>query len=65
MSLFGGRGSIAAVLIGTLTLGVFINMLALFRLGSYFSLAMQGVLVIAVVFLFGILNRRATKEDAS
>lgn len=65
VSLFGGRGSIAAVLIGTLTLGVFINMLALFRLGSYFSLAMQGVLVIAVVFLFGILNRRATKEDAS
>lgn len=64
VSLFGGRGSIGAVLIGTLTLGVFINMLALFRLGSYFSLAMQGVLVIAVVFLFGILNRRATKEDA-
>ncbi len=65
VSLFGGRGSIGAVLVGTLTLGVFINMLALFRLGSYFSLAMQGVLVIAVVFLFGILNRRAMKEDAS
>ncbi len=65
VSLFGGRGSIAAVLIGTMTLGVFINMLALFRLGSNFSLAMQGILVVAVVLLFGIVTRRSTRDDNS
>lgn len=65
VSLFGGRGSIAAVLIGTVTLGVFINMLALFRLGSYFSLAMQGVLVVGVVLMFGVLSRRTMRAESA
>lgn len=62
VSLFGGKGSIPAVMIGTLTLGVFINMLALARLGTYFSQAMQGVLIITVVLLFGVLSRATTRE---
>ncbi len=64
VSLFGGRGSIAAVLIGTLTLGVFINMLALFRLGSHFSLVMQGVLLLIILLLFGIISRQTTKGES-
>jgi ribose/xylose/arabinose/galactoside ABC-type transport system permease subunit len=57
VSLFGGKGSVLSVLIGMVTMGVFLNMLALSKLGSYFILAMQGVLVIVVVILFGLMER--------
>jgi len=58
-SLDGGRGSILGVLSGTITMGILLNMLALSRMGSYFEMAMKGVLVIAVVYLYELVKRRA------
>lgn len=58
-SLEGGRGSVLGVLFGMITMGILLNMLALSRMGSYFEMAMKGVLVIAVVFIYELVNRRS------
>ena len=58
-SLFGGRGSPLGVLFGMITLGVLTNILALSRMGSHLEIAMKGVLVIAVVYVYELLRRMA------
>jgi ribose/xylose/arabinose/galactoside ABC-type transport system permease subunit len=58
-SLEGGRGSILGVLCGMITMGILLNMLALSRMGSYFEMAMKGILVIAVVFVYELARRRS------
>jgi ribose/xylose/arabinose/galactoside ABC-type transport system permease subunit len=58
-SLFGGRGSPLGVLFGMITLGVLTNILALSKMGSHLEIAMKGVLVIAVVYVYEQLRRLA------
>jgi len=58
-SLFGGRGSPLGVLFGMVTLGVLTNILALSKMGSHLEIAMKGVLVIAVVYIYELLRRVA------
>jgi ribose transport system permease protein len=57
-ALDGGKGSTLGVLFGMITLGILLNMLALSRMGSYFEMAMKGVLVIVVVFVYELIRRR-------
>lgn len=59
ISLFGGRGSPMGVLFGMITLGVMTNILALSRMGSHLEIAMKGVLVVVVVYVYELLRRLA------
>ena len=58
VSLDGGRGSILGVLCGMVTMGILMNMLALSGLGTYVEMAIKGILIIAVVFIYGLVNRK-------
>ena len=58
VSLDGGRGSILGVLFGMVTMGILMNMLALSGLGTYVEMAIKGILIIAVVFIYGLVNRK-------
>lgn len=58
VSLDGGRGSILGVLCGMGTMGILMNMLALSGLGTYVEMAIKGILIIAVVFIYGLVNRK-------
>ena len=64
ISLDGGRGSVICVLFGMITMGILMNMLALTGMGTYVEMAVKGLLIIAVVFIYGLVNRKtgALKE---
>lgn len=64
ISLTGGRGSIAGAFCGALTMSVLLNMLSLSGLGTFIEIMSKGILIIAVLYLFGFINRKIgiTKE---
>lgn len=64
ISLDGGRGSILGTLCGVLTMSILLNMLALSGLGTFIETMAKGILIIAVLYMFGFVNRKIgiTKE---
>lgn len=58
ISLSGGVGTLVGTLLGFVTISLMQNMLALAGLGTYVSITLKGVMIILVVFLYGLSARR-------
>lgn len=58
ISLNGGRGTIVGTLLGFITMSLMQNMLAIAGLGTYVSTTLKGVMIILVVYLYGMTVRK-------
>lgn len=58
ISLNGGKGTVIGTLLGFITMSLMQNMLAIAGLGTYVSTTLKGVMIILVVYLYGLTVRR-------
>jgi ribose/xylose/arabinose/galactoside ABC-type transport system permease subunit len=58
ISLSGGVGTLVGTLLGFVTISLMQNMMAIAGLGTYVSIALKGVMIILVVFLYGLSARK-------
>lgn len=58
ISLNGGKGTVVGTLLGFITMSLMQNMLAIAGLGTYVSTTLKGVMIILVVYLYGLTVRR-------
>ena len=59
---FGGKGKIMGTLLGVVIVGFITNALDLLGVSAYYQQFIQGVLVLAVVFLEAIRSARAARR---
>lgn len=59
---FGGKGKIAGTFLGVIIVGLMTNALDLLGVSSYYQQFIQGILVLAVVYLEAIRLNRAAKK---
>ena len=60
ISLSGGVGTLVGTLLGFVTISLMQNMMAIAGLGNYVSITLKGVMIILVVFLYGLSARKRT-----
>ena len=58
ISLSGGVGTLLGTLLGFVTISLMQNMMAIAGLGNYVSITLKGVMIILVVFLYGLSARK-------
>ena len=63
VALQGGRGSVFGVLGGVLVIGVLINLMTLFGVGSFGQMVVKGVIFMGVVGLTAWFARRSGRAD--
>lgn len=58
VNIFGGSGTIAGVVLGSLLLGIIINALNLIRISPFWKLAVQGLIILLAVVSDALMSRR-------
>jgi len=58
ISLNGGKGTVIGTLLGFITMSLMQNMLAIAGFGTYVSTTLKGVMIILVVYLYGLTVRK-------
>lgn len=58
ISLSGGVGTLLGTLLGFVTISLMQNMMAIAGLGTYVSVTLKGIMIILVVFLYGLSARK-------
>jgi len=58
ISLKGGKGTVIGTLLGFITMSLMQNMLAIAQFGTYVSTTLKGVMIVLVVYLYGLTAKR-------